>query len=457
MTRIAVASRLTLAIASAFVAACAGPAALAPKAAVAAPADPPAVTEGDVTEAHVGGMVVLVKHIAGAELASTQLYIRGGARDWTKDDAGVEMLAMRVAAHGGAGGLDKEAFGRRLSQLGATLGGGAERDWSSLGAKSPLASFDATFALVADAFLRPALPTGEIELERQQQLLGIKQMEQEPEGRLDELVTAALYKGHPYANPPEGTVASVEKLTAAQVAAQLAKLRETSRLVLAVAGDVDAAHVVQLAREAFGGLPRGAWAPSPVAPPVFATPALVTEARALPTNYLQGYFAAPRAGEAGYAAARVAMSALHERVFEEVRTKRNLSYAPGAGYTRDGSAAFGYVTVSAVDPNAAFTVMLAELRKLQETPLGAVELAGTKALLRTNYLLGFETTDGQAGTLAGDLLQTGDWRYSAKLLAALDAVTPADVQAFAKTYVGRLQVVMLGDPAKLDPKLATSL
>ena len=44
------------------------------------------VTDGDVTVAHVNGVEVLVKRIPGADFASLQLYVRGGARDTPRRD-----------------------------------------------------------------------------------------------------------------------------------------------------------------------------------------------------------------------------------------------------------------------------------------------------------------------------------------------------------------------------------
>jgi hypothetical protein len=64
---------------------------------------------------------VLVKRVPGAELVATNLYIRGGSRNWGKDDAGIESLALDVATSGGAGGLDKVAFSQRLAELGSTI------------------------------------------------------------------------------------------------------------------------------------------------------------------------------------------------------------------------------------------------------------------------------------------------------------------------------------------------
>jgi zinc protease len=421
------------------------------------PADPAPVTEGDVTAAHLGGLEILIKRLPGADLAAIQLYVRGGASNWSRDDAGIEALAFRVATSGGTSALDKEAFGRRLASLGGELSSETGRDASTLSAKGPLASFDALFGLLADTFLRPTMAASEVELARQQQLLVLKRQEENPDGRLQILANATFFKGLPYENAPDGTQESVAKLSQAQLVKHLARLRESSRLLLVVAGDVAPDHVLELARPAFGGLPRGSWSPAALVRPSYAAPALATEARALPTNYLMGEFVAPGPADPDYPAARVATAALQERVFEEVRTKRNLSYAPSSYYDVAAGAALAGIYVSAVDPNTTLQVMFGELRKLQETPIGEVELAGVKAQFRTGFLMRAETTDGQAGLLANGVLLTGDWHYSARLLDQVRTVTAADVQAYAKRYVGKIQMVLLGDTARLDPKLATSL
>ena len=422
-----------------------------------ADADAAPRTEGDVTEATVNGVHVLVKRVPGAELVSTNLYIRGGARNWGRDDAGVESLALEVAASDGAGGLDKVAFARRLAELGSTINASTGWDWSTLASKGLLKNFDATFGLLADVFLRPAMRPAGVELARSQALIGLQREQEQPEGRLAILVNQTLYAGQPYANRAPGSEATVKSLTREQLAAHLAKLREGSRLLLIVVGDVDPAHVLAQAKQAFGALPRGDYADAAYARPHFDHPVLVTEKRELPTNYLQGWFTVPAPGEKDYAAARVAMGYMWDQLVQEVRTKRNLSYAPGAGVSVRQAGAIGMVSVSAVDPTTTYKVMLDELRRLQDTPLTPERLAGAKSTYLTGVVNDAEATDGQANLLAIGELYAGDWRYSRRFMDEVRAVTPADVQAFAKKYFVNLQTVMLGDPAKLDPALGKGL
>lgn len=419
--------------------------------------DPPPRVDGDVTETWVNGMQVLVKRVPGAELFAANLSIRGGSRNWGKDDAGLEALALRVAASGGTKDLAKIPYARKLASMGSSIDASTGRDWSTLASKGLTRNFDPTFDLLAEVFLQPAMPDTEVDLAKSQAVIMLKREAEQPEGRLGILVNDTLYAGQPYANRPQGRVETMAGFSVAQLQAHLTRLREGSRLLLVVVGDIDATHVIAQARKAFDKLPKGSYVETAFPRPSFSAPRLVTEQRTLPTNYLQGWFTIPSPGEEGYAAARVAMNHMWDQLFKEVRTKRNLSYAPGAGAVANQAGALGMVSVSAVDPTTTYKVMLDELRRLQTTPLSAAELAGSKSLYRTSLLTNSESTDGQATLLAQWQLQAGDWRKSRSFLDEIRAVTSADVQAFARRDFGRVQTFMLGDPSKLDPALGKGL
>jgi predicted Zn-dependent peptidase len=413
-------------------------------------------TEGDVTEAKVGGMTIIVKHVPTAELATARLFIRGGSRNWTKADAGIELLAVNVAATGGTESLDKVAFGRRLASLGGMISASAGEDWSVLQAKGPVRAYDELFGLLADVFLRPALPASEIEVAREQQIAQIRHSDEDPDGRLALLVNQQLWKGHPYENLAQGTLEVVQKLTRDQIAAHLARLRETSRLVLVVVGNVDPAEAIETAKTALAKVPEGNYVHKPLPKPDFGTATFFSEERKLPTNYIQGGFVGAPVGTEEYAASLVLTTMLSERLFEEVRTKRNLSYAPGTGCDVSETATTCGIYVTAVDPNKTLPVMIDELKRAQSTPLSDDDLEAAKAQTRTGMLMGTETTDGLATALGRAFLLTGDWRYRNKLLDQIANVTAADLQAYAKQRFGKLQVVLLGNPKSLDEKVATS-
>ena len=151
---------------------------------------------------------------------------------------------------------------------------------------------------------------------------------------------------------------------------------------------------------------------------------------------------------------RVAASLLRDRVFEEVRVKRNLSYAPDA-FLRSQSANIGGLYVTAVDANQAVRVMLNEILRLQREPIDQDDITAVIAQFLTTYYMSQETNAAQAAELAQYELIGGGWHNSLLFLEKLRAVTPADVQRAAQKYMHNFRFVVLGNPAQIDKNVFT--
>jgi len=167
---------------------------------------------------------------------------------------------------------------------------------------------------------------------------------------------------------------------------------------------------------------------------------------------VMGSFVAPPMTAADIYAMRVASSVLQGRVFFEVRTRRNLSYAPDA-FLGSQAANVGGIYVTAVDANQAVRVMLDEIARLQREPLDPQEIKSTVQQYLTKYYIGEQTNSAQAGELAQYELIGGGWRNSADFLERLRAVTPAQVQQVAQKYMRNIRFVVLGDPTKIDKSI----
>jgi predicted Zn-dependent peptidase len=420
---------------------------------VAPPQDPAPTTDGDVTVAWSRGMEILVKRTPGAEFVAAQLYIRGGTRNWTKDNAGIETIALDVATGGGTRSLAKGPYSRKLAELGAQIDGSSGNDYASITTKAPTASWDELFPIFADTFLAPALPASEFEVDKQRELSARRHEMEDGDGRLWLLARQAVFAGHPYANRPVGTVETINAMKAEDLAPYLAKLRDTNRLVLVVVGDVDPAHVIDQARSAFASVPRGDYRETPIPQLHFAGSHVSGDAFKLPTNYIESFFAGPSWQDPDFIPMWLGMDMLGHRVWDEVRTKRNLSYAPSAYFNLFLGAPFGVLYVTATDPNTTMKVMLDQAHRLQTELIATKELDGAKATFLTAYAEQHETVDGQAGNLGAALLLGGDWHLASTLAERFRATTPEAVRAAAAKWITNVQTAIVGDPTKLDPKV----
>ena len=406
-----------------------------------------------VTEFEVNGLKVLVKRREGSLTVAAGMFIRGGSSNITAANAGIETLMLSAATEGSAG-FPRELLRSELSRMGTVIGSSSNNDYSVLSLACTRMHFNRSWEIFTDVLLRPSFTKEDVALVQQRQVVSLSDDTDNPDVYLQRLQEKVAYAGHPYLNSTNGTPETVAKLTPADLRLYHTKVMETSRLLLVIVGDLNANEVRSLVAGSFGKLPPGSYKPEAVPQLAFDKSSVEVTQRDLPTNYIQGLFTAPSLTSPDFYAMRVASSLLRERVFEEVRIRRNLSYSPDA-FLRTQSANVGGLYVTAVDANQAIRVMLGEIVRLQSQPVSADDIQSVIAQYLTNYYLGQETNAAQAGELAQYQLIGGGWRNSIDVLDRLSAVTPEEIQRVSQKYMRNIRFVVLGNPRSVDTGVFT--
>jgi len=401
-----------------------------------------------VSEFEVNGLKVLMKRREGSLTVAAGLFIRGGSANINAQNAGIETLMLSAATEASAG-FPRTRMRNELSRMGTVIGSSSNNDYSVLSLASTRMHFDRSWEIFTDVILRPSFTKEDVSLVQSRLVVSLSDDTDNPDVYLQKLQEKVAYAGHPYLNSTGGTPETVAKLTPEDLRAYHKKLMETSRLLLVIVGDLNVNDVRGLVEASFGKLPRGAYKPEAVPQLAFDKSSVAVTPRDLPTNYIQGLFTAPSLTSPDIYAMRVASSLLRDRVFEEVRVKRNLSYAPDA-FLRTQAANVGGLYVTAVDANQSIRVMLSEVARLQNEPVSASDIHAVVAQYLTTYYLGQETNAAQAGELAQYELIGGGWRNSVEFLDRLMAVTPADIQRVAQKYMRNIRFVVLGNPRSVD-------
>jgi zinc protease len=403
------------------------------------------------TKFEVDGIPVILRHNTANEVVAAKVYLLGGVRQLTTANAGIEALLLATSERG-TRRFPGAAVRQRTARLGSTIDIEASDDWSAIGLHAIRSTFDSTWALLADRLVAPTLDPAEVAIVREQFVAGARQRGTQPDDAATELADSLLYLRHPYAIPTTGTVASLSGMTATQLRQYHASQFVTSRMLVVVVGNVERAQVERLVRTTLGTLPRGAyrWTPPPALPVLGAAAAL--DNRALPTNYLLGYVPGPAATSPDYTALRVATAVLSGRLFTEVRSRRNLSYAVESPFL-ERAYAVGGLYVTTVDPNAVLRIMRSELTALQNEEVEAEGLKRLEQQFITEYYLKNETNDDQANVLARAELYQGDYRKADHFMEELRRVTPADVMRVAKQYLTGFRFAYVGDTSRVDQGL----
>jgi zinc protease len=406
-----------------------------------------------VSEFDVNGLKVLVKRREGSQTVATGLFLRGGSENLTPQNAGIEAFMLNVASEAGTN-YPRERMRKELARMGTVIGEGVNYDYSVLSMTSTRPNFDRSWDIFVDAALHPSFTKEDVARLQSQMVAALSDDADDPDSYLQRLQEQATFVGHPYLNRPQGTAENISRLTADDLRAYHQKMMQTARLLLVIVGDLDAAQLKARVAASFGKLPRGDYKPQ--SPPQFSFTSSTVDvtSREIPTNYIQGLFAAPPITSPDIYPMRVATSLLRDRVFEEVRVKRNLSYAPDA-FLRSQSANLAGIYVTAVDANQAVRVMLNEIARLQREQIDQDDIKAQVAQFLTTYYMGQETNAAQAAELAQYELIGGGWRNSLLFLEKLRAVTPADVQRVAQKYMRNIRFVVLGNPNQIDKSVFT--
>ncbi len=160
-----------------------------------------------------------------------------------------------------------------------------------------------------------------------------------------------------------------------------------------------------------------------------------------------------------YYTARAAIAILggysSARLFTEVREKRGLCYSVYASYEghRDRAAMLCYAGTSADRAQQTLDVMLAELHRLALDGVALDELETMRAGLKSSLIMAQESSMSRSGALASDWYYLGRVRSIQEISAALDALTPEGVSAYAANMArpDDLTILTLGPtPLKLS-------
>ena len=406
-----------------------------------------------VSEFDVNGMKVLIKRRPGSQTAVAGLFLRGGVQNLTAETAGIEALMLDAASEA-TKNFPRERLRKELSRMGASISYGVNYDYSALTLATTRFNFDRAWEIFTDVALRPSFTNEDVERVRNRISVGLRNEKDVPDAYLQSLQARVAYAGHPYLNDPRGTSETVARFTAEDVRRHHTQVMQTSRLLLVLVGDFDPPMIRERVAATFGRLPRGEYRPRPLPQLSFAAQTVDVTPVQLPTNYVQGVYAAPPLVSPDIYPLRVAQTILQSRVYSEVRVKRNLSYAPDAFLYSQG-ANLGGLYVTSTDANQSVRVMLNEVTRLQTEAISAQELQGIVQFFLTRYYQGQETSAAQAGELAQYELIGGGWRNAFVFLDRLRAVTPEEVQRAAKTYMRNMRFVVLGDPRAVDKTIFT--
>lgn len=408
---------------------------------------------GDPYEMSINGVKVIV-HPSGNDIIVIQAIIKGGVQNYASDKQGIESLAMTALTETGTAKDDKNSFKDKLDRVSAQMGGSTAMDFASFRLNCIKSDLDVVWPLFIDALTTPRYEEKEFQRIKQDAINFIRANESNPDFAIDLMARKQAFAGKDYSKDPNGTVESVNNLTAEETKKYWHSILTRSKMVIVVVGDLPKQDIEQKMKALLEKIPAGAPFKAKREDYNPAANTFTPQQKDNATNYIQGITGGPQPGTPDFNAFVLAMRIFSTRHFLEVRSKNGLSYAPGVWFSA-GTTPYSNFYVTTTEPNKYIALARALIDKVKKDGFSAQELKNEK----TGYLTGLyyrnETNDALASALASNEVIHGNWKRAINIKEDIKKVTLADLNRVFKRYITNITWSYQGDPSKVNAVMYT--
>ena len=296
----------------------------------------------EIRDLLANGLTLRLKCLPGSGVFGTQVTARERALNEPPGKAGIADLLHRLAGTA-TRSHDEAALDRALTRIGAALkvtddpeipydDADTGPEFSFLRIETLDEFAEEALSLLAEMIREPTLDAAEVDRQRAVQSSRARQAAQRPsEVARGLLLSALLGPAHPLASPPFGTEDSLSTITPQDLAIFREAYFDPSNLILSVVTSLPPEEISPIVARTFGALePAGRRAAAPPAPLKPLPPGSLRRPSGAQQAYiLQGALLKPDPSEVPAVAAAAAV--LSRRISFELREKRGLAYALGAG------------------------------------------------------------------------------------------------------------------------------
>jgi len=340
-----------------------------------------------------------------------------------------------------------------MESVGASMGGNSGYDYGNMSLSCVKMYWDQSWALFADAIVNPAWREDDFNILQNQMVTASRQTKANADAHLMNIAFENAWKGTDYAKNPSGTPESLKELTLSDLKDHYNKVVVKENIFLVVVGDISQEDLTSKITQSLANLPEGTQARNPKST-AGVHEGIYIENRPMETNYILGIFDAPKRGTDESIKNDLAMSILGDRFFEELRTKRSLSYAPQASRTGNNVHPMNIIYISTTDPEQSLQVMMEEVNKMKKDGFTKKELEGKKQSYLTHYYMGQEANSSLSMGL-GVSEMNGGWERMDRYTDEILSTTVDDLNKIMQAYGDQIFWTYLGKEELVKPEFFT--
>jgi len=406
------------------------------------------------------GMVVYIAEDKTLPLVNVALTIRTGGYLEPAGKEGLAALTGSQIRRGGTKTLTAEQLDERLDFLAANVGTGIGDTAGSASLNALSDNLDQALALFVEMLKEPRFQEDRLVLAKEQALQDMKKRNDDP-ADIERVEWNALLYGEKHFTNRFTTEASLKAITRDDLVQFHKQYFHPANMIAAVTGSFDRATMVAKLEKAFAGWPGA----RPVVPKVPAdiqtvSPGLYRIQKDVPQGRVTMGLPSVRRDSPDIYALEVMNeilggSGFTSRITRTVRSNEGLAYSAGSGLRigvwYPGSFRVVFQSKSRSVPYA-LSLVANEIKRIREQPVTGEELDTIKKNIVETFPSSFASKSQSMAVFASDEYTGRKPDYWTTYRDRIRAVTPADIQRVARTYLepDKMVILVVGNQGEID-------
>jgi predicted Zn-dependent peptidase len=426
------------------------------------------VSEHTLTELD-SGIRIVTETVPSVRSIALGFWVKVGSRDEQVSEAGISHFLEHLLFKG-TKDLSAEQIAQLFDAFGADINAATSKETTVLYAHFLDEHLDEAFGVMADMLLRSTYD--DIDSERDVVLEEIAMYEDEPQDKVHDVLSAALFGDHPLGRPVIGRGEVISTLTVEEIRHYHDTRYEGPSIVVAAAGNLDHDTIVRLGKAGLDDRRGGNGAlPGYPAPKELRSRVAFQAKETEQFHICLGGRGIPRDDERRFALSvldAVLGGSTSSRLFQEVREKRGLAYSiySWVSQYRDTGQIGIYIGTRGDNVGEAMGVIGTELERLQQNGVSDEELTRAREHVKGRIVLSMESTANRMHRLGRSVLTGTPLLSPEEIIAKLDAVDREQIQALARDFytpdclsaaaIGRDESVFRDALGSIHAELATA-
>jgi predicted Zn-dependent peptidase len=400
-----------------------------------------------------GGERIVTERVSSVRSVAIGMWIGAGSRDERDGEEGISHLIEHLLFKG-SGRYSAMEIAQIFDGLGGELNAATAKEYTVVYARVLDAHLETALDVMSDMLLQPQFDPAEMDSERDVVLEEIAMYEDTPQDLVHDLISSAVFAGHPLGRPVIGSAEVVAGATPEDIRAYHRARYVGPNIVVSAAGNLDhepLAHAVETRFAPLSRVPddaagiRPVWVGAPVPRTVF---------QRKDTEQVHLCLGAPgvsRSDRRRFAASLLDSmlgGSASSRLFQEIREQRGMAYSVytyGSQYADTGLVG---VYLGTREDNLAecMRIIADQLALMGEGRFDPAELARAKENLKGRIMLSMESTSNRASRLGKSVLTDTEILSLDRICAEIDAVEPEAIAALARQLFapGNLSAAAIG-------------